>query len=248
MNKFDVTDGTNAPRMTPKHHQSQNTRSVVLPVNAREDGSSVVALSFLPWWSPNKHDFGYCHNKRSMLPRFKRTRWKAVAELHEILQALGDPCHVNLASISCLATRWLQLVARWPTTDCHGRSANVWQQTTLADFQHFSMVSTKTVSRTKSCSSILEHRSTCSANSICAAEHACALASQIDSFRRSVKKWTTQISASGYAWSFTCWTSTQHQMDCRVHPVVLQCYVFNAPCSQHGEISARAPRSRWSDW
>ena len=28
------------------------------------------------------------------------TRWKAVVELHDILQARGDPCHVNLASVS----------------------------------------------------------------------------------------------------------------------------------------------------
>ena len=48
MSNFDVTDGTNAPRMTPEHHQLQGTLSVVLPVNAREDGNSVVALSFLP--------------------------------------------------------------------------------------------------------------------------------------------------------------------------------------------------------
>ena len=49
---------------------------------------------------PIKRDFAFCHNRNSKQPRFKRTRWEAVAELHEILQARGDPCHVNLASVS----------------------------------------------------------------------------------------------------------------------------------------------------
>ena len=45
---FDVTDGTNAPRMTPEHHHSQGTFGVALPDNARGDDNSVVALAFLP--------------------------------------------------------------------------------------------------------------------------------------------------------------------------------------------------------
>ena len=53
-----------------------------------------------------------------MLPRFQETRWTAIAELHDILQARGDPCHVNLASVHYFATKQLQLVAT--ADDRHG--------------------------------------------------------------------------------------------------------------------------------
>ena len=36
MNKFDVTDGTTAPRMTPEHHQSQGFSLRLNPTTDRQ--------------------------------------------------------------------------------------------------------------------------------------------------------------------------------------------------------------------
>ena len=96
MSNFDVTDGTNTPRMIPMHHKLQGTLGVALPVNARGNGNSVVVILAL-MVSPSNMTLDFattgvlCYHGGKQLPSCMK-----------FLQALGDACHVNFASISLL--------------------------------------------------------------------------------------------------------------------------------------------------
>ena len=118
MNKFDVTDGTNAPRMTPEHHQSQG--HLVLHCLSMHAGTITASLPchFCLDGLPTKHDFEFCHNRNFKLPRFKEHAGKQFPGCMIFFKRVMTPVMTIWLLFHYFATRWLQLVAM--ADDRHG--------------------------------------------------------------------------------------------------------------------------------
>ena len=142
MSSFDMTDGTNAHHeVTPGHHQLQGTLGVALSVDTRGDGDSVVPRHYCLDCVSIKHDSGFCHNGESELSRFREELGgKQLPRCVRFFKRMMTPVvyQFRFCFIIFCIKRWLQLVEKGGRcAGCHGCSADVCQQTNLADLRHF---------------------------------------------------------------------------------------------------------------
>ena len=122
------TNGMNA-------HHKQGKLGVAPAVNAREDGGASLPCHSCIDVFPIQHHSGFASTEFFLAATvLARTRWKTVAELCEILLACCDLCRVPISllfhSFSCEEASDHNKNDRKAV--CHGLSADVCQQTTLA--------------------------------------------------------------------------------------------------------------------
>ena len=119
-----MTDGTNAPRMTPKHHKLQGTLGVALPVNARGDGNSVVVILAL-MVSPSNMTLDSATTGVLCYHGSTEHGGKQLLSCMKFFKRLVTPV-MSILALFIFFNMWLQLWAReWPTDRRPGRSADV---------------------------------------------------------------------------------------------------------------------------
>ena len=101
-----------APRMTPGHHQLQGTLGVALSVHACGMVTASLPCHSCLDVSPHQHDFGFCHNRSSKLPRFNQEHDGTQSpSCVKFFKRVMTPVIIWIL-FHYFATRWLQLVAR----------------------------------------------------------------------------------------------------------------------------------------